>query len=240
MITEKQKQIIKLLLTNKEGYNVNQISRILDISVSWAHETLKLLEKEGMLISVKIGNAIFYKLNWENPKTEKICDFILLDTNQPIAPKPQNKAEKPLINQDSQPITSSVPKPSYQNFYAKELGQSKGYSPTSNQPTPNIDSPYRQATASQSFDQGTYNVAPVGEKGTNNVLFSYAKSGAFGSSGAAYSSNEGYYGKGVAVPPDSIGSRVSNNISGFTIVQHTSAHKTNVSGCRYCGPESTM
>ena len=72
------------------------------------------------------------------------------------------------------------------------------------------------------------------------MLFSYAKSGAFGGPGSPYSNNESHYGKGVAVPPDSIGSRVSSNISGFTIVQHTSAHKANVSGCRYCGPEITL
>src|SRR3989338_8147180 len=79
MLTEKQKQIIRLLLTNKEGYNVNQIARILSISVSWTHETLKFLEREGILASAKIANSIFFKVNWNNPKAEKICDFIILD-----------------------------------------------------------------------------------------------------------------------------------------------------------------
>ena len=215
MITEKQKQIIKLLLTSKEGYNVNQIARILDISVSWTHETLKTLEKEKLLVSVKSGNAILFKLNWENPKTEKICDFILLDTGEKPISKPKE-----------------TPKPTYQNFYNKQLNQ--GYFSPSPMAS-NIDDPYRQAAASS--NKFSYTVAPVGEQGVSNVLFSYAKSGAFSHQAVDYSSNEGYYGKSVSVPSGTLGSRISKNVEGFTMVQHTSQHKSSVGGCRYCGPE---
>ena len=225
MITEKQKQIIKLLLTSKEGYNVNQIARILDISVSWTHETLKTLEKEKLLVSAKSGNAILFRLNWENPKTEKICDFILLDTNEKPVSKPKEHELQTNVKE-----TQVAPKPTYQNFYNKQLNQ--GYaSPMAS----NIADPYRQAAASS--NKFSYTVAPVGEQGVSNVLFSYAKSGAFSHQAVDYSSNEGYYGKSISVPSGTLGSRISKNVEGFTMVQHTSQHKSTVGGCRYCGPE---
>lgn len=219
MITEKQKQIIRLLLTSKEGYNVNQIARLLNISVSWTHETLKLLEKENILISVKLGNAIFFRINWQNQKAQKITELILLDEKQPKIPE---KTESQVSN--VQPKYQNI-----QSFYTKAINQ-RGYAQTQ-QSSANIDGPYRQAVAAQS--SVNYNaVNPVGNQGVNNVLFSYASTGAFGSD-TGYSASKQY--NVTQVPPSTLGSKVSSNVSGFSLPQHTSSHKSVVQGCRYCG-----
>ena len=70
MISEKQKQILLLLASSKYGFNVNQIARNLNISVSWAHETLKNLTAQNILIATKIANSILFTINWKNPKTQ--------------------------------------------------------------------------------------------------------------------------------------------------------------------------
>ncbi len=219
MLTEKQKLILKLLLTNKEGYNVNQIARILNISVSWTHEALKILEKEGILMSEKRANALLFRINWVNPKAEKVCEFILLDTKPKVKDTEEAKEEKP----------KETPKPSYAQIYNTIVSQ--GYSSVS---SPIIDSPYRQAST-DSFSSSGYNVAPVGDQGVNNVLSAYASQGAFGSS-SGYSPASSY--SSIPVPPGTLGSRISSNTSAFTLPMHTSQHKTvNTPGCRYCGPE---
>lgn len=210
MISEKQKQIIRLLLTSKEGYNVNQIAKILNISVSWTHETLKLLEKEGILLSVKIANSILYRLNWENQKTQKITELILLDEKKPVEIPEKTKYQNS------------------QSFYTKAINQ-RGYTAPS-QPTATSNS-YKQ-TLSQA-QSANYNATPVGEQGVNNVLFSYGTSGAFGSS-KGYSASSPY--SSSPVPSGTLGSKISSNVSGFSLPQHTSSHKSVVQGCRYCGP----
>ncbi len=215
MISEKQKQIIRLLLTSKEGYNVNQIARILNISVSWAHETLKLLEKESILISVKIANSILYRLNWENQKAQKITELILLDEKQPV-----KIPEKIGIQQNKHQ--------NFQSFYTKAINQ-RGYTTPSQSNTAN---PYKQ-TISQTQSVGYNAVNPVGNQGVNNVLSSYGTSGAFGSS-TGYSPSTPY--SSTKVPPETLGSKISSNVSSFNLSQHTSSHKSITQGCRYCGP----
>ncbi|MBS3152554.1 winged helix-turn-helix transcriptional regulator [Candidatus Woesearchaeota archaeon] len=230
MLTEKQKQIIRLLLTNKEGYNVNQIARILSISVSWTHETLKFLEREGILASAKIANSIFFKVNWNNPKAEKICDFIILD----------EQSKESLIKKDEKhtnKFENSV-KITDKNNYGianNPVSESNVYSVGSNLLSPTIESPYRQAIINSNPNTFSYSVAPVGEQGVTSVLSAYANSGAFGTS--AYSSNYNTS-SNTPVPAGTLGSRISRNVSGFTLAMHTASHKdvTN-SGCRYCGPE---
>ncbi len=217
MISEKQKQIIRLLLTNKEGYNVNQIARILNISVSWTHETLKLLEKEEILISLKIANSILYRLNWENQKTQKITELILLDEKQP-----DKVIEKP--------ITQTNKYQNFQSFYTKAINQ-RGYT-TSAQPNTVSASSYKQ-TISQTQSVNYNAVNPIGDQGVNNTLFSYGASGAFGPT-SNYSASTPY--SSTKVPPETLGSRISRNVSSFNLAQHTSSHKSITQGCRYCEP----
>ncbi|GEM_PF-5914176 len=220
MISEKQKKIIKLLLTHKQGYHVNQIARILNISVSWVHETLKHLESEGILVSEKLANSLFYKLNFENPKTEKIVEYILLDTSSQVF---QEQAEnKP---QEKQAVSLET-KQTYQTV-SQQNDSFKGYLPLGNSST-SSGSVYG-SSSNTSFDY-----SPLGSGGVNSVLASYASAGAFGGN-FNYSGANTYI--SGSVPSATLGSKVSTNVSGFTQVQHTSAHKIITVGCRYCGPE---
>lgn len=216
MISEKQRQIIKLLLTNKEGYNVNQIARLLNISVSWVHETLKLLEKEGILLSVRLGNAIFFRLNWQNQKAQKITELILLDEKE----QETNKNTKDIVEKDFVRTTVNPPvTPKEQSVYSNAVNQ-VNYSGSQ--------------TGVKSYGQasGGYNtINPVGQQGVSNVLFSYAESGAFSS---GYGSSSNTYSR-TPVPSGTLGSRISGNVSSFTLSQHTTSHQKVTSGCRYCG-----
>ena len=155
MISEKQKRIIRLLLTNKEGYNVNQIARILDISVSWVHDTLKQLEKEGILKSTKKANAVLFSLNWQDPKTEKICELILLDQV-----KPADNSVK--VIEPTKDISAEI-KPSY--TYTKLVETKQNYAPA------NI---YRQPQQTSFSNQVYGPITPIGNQGINNTLFAYA------------------------------------------------------------------
>jgi DNA-binding Lrp family transcriptional regulator len=224
MISDKQKQIIKLLLSNKDGFNVNQIARNLNISVSWVHETLKNLERDQILNSTRIANSVFFKVNWTNEKARKICEFIILDSPQDFKQKQESVEEisnKKNIVENPTPTYNSRIETQNVKYNATN---SNAYVPSA----PQQINPYQQSQQSAGF-----NYSPVGEAGVNNVLSAYANSGAF--SGSAYGSKSGdYYGR--SVPQGSLGSIVSSNVSGFTIAQHTTQHSQQTSGCRYCGP----
>jgi len=72
--------IIQLLLTNSLTlYNINQIARTLNISVGGAHKTIKELEKKNIVKSTKLGNAIYYRLNFSNKETVKLAALILIE-----------------------------------------------------------------------------------------------------------------------------------------------------------------
>ena len=64
--------------TNKFGYNINQIAKLNKISVGSAFKILKELEKDKIIVKNEISNASHYKLNFENPETMKLCEFLLL------------------------------------------------------------------------------------------------------------------------------------------------------------------
>ncbi len=211
MITPKQTQIIRLLMTNKEGFNVNQVSRILNISLSWTHEALKQLESQEILKSEKKANAVVFTLNWKNPKTEKICGLIILDTeeNKNIEKSPASAETK----QELKYIAQRTQQPQYQTSIA--------YSPS----TYSLNN-----AAHPGFSYLGAN--PVGESGVNNVLFAYAQSGAFGSS-VAYNSQP--INQPTLVPPETLGARISRNVSGFNFASHSVEHRNKVAtGCRYC------
>ncbi len=234
MITEKQKQILKLLMTTKDGYNVNQISKILGISVSWCHETLKNLEREEVLSSVKIANTILFKINWKNPKAEKMCDFVIIDQESKNLNKFKTSNYKIEIS-SSVKETKVIEQPREMEKYQKITNvQNQGDFYKTEIQNRNIDNPYRQSINLQ--NSFSYGVAPVGSQGVNNVLNAYANFGAFGALSSPYSSNPSF--SSTSVPPDSLGSKISGNVSGFTLAMHTASHKeVSDTGCRYCGPE---
>lgn len=80
MIPKNTSKIILFLLKNinEFGYNINQISKVLKISVGSAFKILKDLEKDNITMHKEISNASYYKLNLNNKETTKICELLLL------------------------------------------------------------------------------------------------------------------------------------------------------------------
>ena len=77
MIPKNTKKIILYLLRNLELVNINQISKLLDISVGSSFKILKELEKNNIAIFSDLGNAKFYQINLNNEETIKWCEILL-------------------------------------------------------------------------------------------------------------------------------------------------------------------
>jgi len=80
MIPKNTSKIILFLLKSidKFGYNINQISRLNKISVGSAFKILKELEKSKIILKTEMSNASYYKLNFSNTETIKLCELLLL------------------------------------------------------------------------------------------------------------------------------------------------------------------
>ena len=80
MIPKNTEKIVLFLLKNIDelGYNINQISKLNDISVGSAFKILKELEKNKILLKKEINNASHYKLNLNNYETVKLCELLIL------------------------------------------------------------------------------------------------------------------------------------------------------------------
>ena len=80
MIPKNTGKVIMFLLRNlgKFGYNINQIAKLNKISVGSAFKILKELEKDRLILKNEISNASNYTLNFDNPETTKLCEFLLL------------------------------------------------------------------------------------------------------------------------------------------------------------------
>jgi len=99
-------KIIEYLVRNTPNkFNVNQIARNLKISVGSAYKILKSLEKKQVLISEKIGNGIYYSLNFENKETKNIAELVLMGSRD------RSFAENP-----------------HASIYAKDLHEAKKFS----------------------------------------------------------------------------------------------------------------
>ena len=77
MIPKNTKKIILYLLRNLELININQVSKLLNISVGSAFKILKELEKSNLVLSSSLGNAKFYQINLKNDETTKWCEILL-------------------------------------------------------------------------------------------------------------------------------------------------------------------
>jgi predicted nucleotidyltransferase len=80
MIPKNTEKIVLFLLKNIDelGYNINQISKLNNISVGSAFKILKELEKNKILLKKEINNASHYKLNLNNYETVKLCELLIL------------------------------------------------------------------------------------------------------------------------------------------------------------------
>lgn len=69
--------VLQILKNPKHDYNANSISKELGISSMGALKIAKKLEKENILISKKLGKAIFYNINYKSEYTKHYLSFIL-------------------------------------------------------------------------------------------------------------------------------------------------------------------
>jgi len=84
MIPKNTKKIILYLLRNLELVNINQISKILNISVGSAFKILKDLEKNEIVQSKNLGNAKFYQINLKNNEAIRWCEILLLEERRTL------------------------------------------------------------------------------------------------------------------------------------------------------------
>jgi predicted nucleotidyltransferase len=84
MLTNNTKKILNHLLRNLDLKNVNQVSKELKISVGSSFKILKSLETEEMVFSEKIGNGIYYKLNFNNSELVKVLELILIEQRKEL------------------------------------------------------------------------------------------------------------------------------------------------------------
>ena len=83
-ISKNTNKVIDFLLRNigKVGFNVNQLSKNIKISVGSAHKILHELKKEEIVIITDMKSSIYYKLNLNNPDTIDICKLILRENKK--------------------------------------------------------------------------------------------------------------------------------------------------------------
>ena len=81
MIPKNTTKLLRFLIRNIEryGYNINQISKFLKISVGSSFKILKDLERNKIVTAQSIGNAVNYNLNLDNPETVKLCELLILE-----------------------------------------------------------------------------------------------------------------------------------------------------------------
>jgi len=84
MMSDHSRKIVFYLLRNFELVNINQLAKLLDISVGSAFKTLKALEEKNIVTHQKLGNAKFYSLNLNNDETKKICELLLLEQRREL------------------------------------------------------------------------------------------------------------------------------------------------------------
>ena|SRR3989344_488220 len=69
--------VLTLFKNPNREYNASNIAKHMGISPMGALKIAKRLEKENILISKKLGKAVFYRLNTENNYTEQYIKFLL-------------------------------------------------------------------------------------------------------------------------------------------------------------------
>lgn len=94
MVSKNKKKIMLYLLRNLELININQLSKRLDISVGSAFKILKELEKDNILLPIKLGNSVFYKINLENNEAIKFCELLLIEERRGLKGYPKIYAEE--------------------------------------------------------------------------------------------------------------------------------------------------
>ena len=88
MISGNTARIIGFLMRHSYelGYNVNQIAKALNVSVSRTHEIIMELKTKKMLKVIDLKNAIYYNLDLSNPDTQDTCKMIIREERRTIGP----------------------------------------------------------------------------------------------------------------------------------------------------------
>ena len=73
------KKILLILFKDFTKYNASTISKKIGITRIGAYKSLKQLEKQGLLISERLGKAIFYKLNLKEVYVRKMMELLLTE-----------------------------------------------------------------------------------------------------------------------------------------------------------------
>ena len=84
-LTENEARTIEFLIRNfSKDYNLNQLARELHLSPGGIFKILKKLEKQNFLLDRRLGNNIFYKINYDSQDALDVCKFAL--TERKITP----------------------------------------------------------------------------------------------------------------------------------------------------------
>lgn len=69
-----------------EKYSINQLAKQMGMTPKGAHKLLKKLEQEGIVIPLKLANAVFYSLNFDSDLAQKKAELSLFEEiNLPYA-----------------------------------------------------------------------------------------------------------------------------------------------------------
>jgi predicted nucleotidyltransferase len=86
MILNKKQEIIKILFKDLQNkYNSRSMSKIVNMSHVGVFKIFKKLEKQNIVNSERMGNAVFYSLNLKNPVACKEVESILTTEAQDYA-----------------------------------------------------------------------------------------------------------------------------------------------------------
>lgn len=78
-LTQNESKVIEFLVRNfVSEYNINQVARELEFSPRGSFKILKKLESQNVLKSKKMGNAIFYQINFDDELALQLCNLVLI------------------------------------------------------------------------------------------------------------------------------------------------------------------
>jgi len=85
MFSKNTLRVVEFLLrSSMEQYNINQVAREVRISPAGSYKILKNLEKNGILVSKKLGNAIYYSLDLSRKETQSLCELVLIENRKRV------------------------------------------------------------------------------------------------------------------------------------------------------------
>ena len=96
-LTENESRVVDFLARNfKERNSINEVGRKLKLSPMGIYKILKKLEKMNAVKAEKIGNAAYYKINFDNEVGIKLAELVLVQNELNSYAKVQAEDLKPL------------------------------------------------------------------------------------------------------------------------------------------------